>query len=51
MRQKLNEKRTIFTILIVLGLFFIFFVGRTFHPETGKRNFVVTTHGVQHFRK
>lgn len=51
MKRKLNEKRTIFTILIVLGLFFIFFVGRTFHPETGKRNFILTTHGVQHFRK
>lgn len=51
MRRKLNEKRTIFTILIVLGLFFIFFVWRTFHPETGKRNFIVTTHGIQHFRK
>jgi protein-export membrane protein SecD len=51
MRRKLNEKRTIFAGLIVLGLFLIFFVGRAFHPETGKRNFILTTQGVEHFRK
>ena len=51
MKRKLNEKRTIFAGLIVLGLFFIFFVGRSFHPETGKRNFILTTQGVEHFRK
>lgn len=51
MRRKLNEKRTIFAALVVIGLFFIFFVGRAFHPETGKRNFILTTQGVEHFRK
>ena len=51
MKRKLNEKRTIFAALVVIGLFFIFFVGRAFHPETGKRNFILTTQGVEHFRK
>jgi len=51
MKLKLWEKRVIFSILVILWLFFIFFVWRTFHPETGKRNFILTTHGVEHFRK
>jgi len=37
MKRKLNDKRTIFTALMVLGLIFIFFVGRYFNPETAKR--------------
>ncbi len=51
MKRKLNDKRTIFTALMVLGLIFIFFVGRYFNPETAKRNFIFTTNWISHFRK
>lgn len=51
MKRKLKEKRTLFAALIVLWLFVIFFVGRSFNPDTGKRNFILTTKGISHFRK
>lgn len=51
MKRKLNDKRTIFTALMVLGLIFIFFVGRNFNPETGKRNFILTPNWISHFRR
>lgn len=51
MNRKLNRKTTIFLIVFVLWLFFIFFVWRKFNPETSTRNFVVTTKGLNHFRK
>lgn len=51
MKRKLNDKRTIFTALMVLGLIFIFFVGRYFNPETGKRNFILTPNWISHFRR
>lgn len=51
MKRKLNDKRTIFTALMVLGLIFIFFVGRNFNLETGKRNFILTPNWISHFRR
>lgn len=51
MKRKLKEKRSIFTILLVLWLFFVFFVGSSFNPDTGKRDFTLTTNWLQHFRK
>lgn len=51
MKWKFWNKKTIFLILFVLGLFFIFFVWREFNPELWSRNFILTTKGVQHFRK
>ncbi len=51
MKRKLWDKKTIFFILFILGLFSIFFVWREFNPELWSRNFVLTTNGVQHFRK
>jgi len=44
-------KRVLFLILFLLGIFAIFFLGRKFDTETGKSNFILTTKGVEHFRK
>lgn len=46
-----NKRKIVFTILFVIGLFTIFFVGREFNAETGKRNLTLTLNGVHHFRK
>jgi len=35
----------------VISLFFVFFVGRTFNSETFKRDWILTTKGITHFRK
>ncbi len=51
MKRKLNSRRTIFMFLFVLGLIFIFFVGRKFHPETWNRSLILTPNGISHFRK
>ncbi len=51
MKRRLGDKKTIFVLLFVLWLFFIFFVWREFNPETGTRNFALTMNGVNHFRK
>lgn len=51
MKRKLWNKKTIFLILFILGLFSIFFVWREFNPELWSRSFILTTDGVQHFRK
>ncbi|MCF7834843.1 SecD/SecF family protein translocase subunit [Candidatus Gracilibacteria bacterium] len=48
--MKLSRKQ-IFTILFLLGLFAIFFVGRKFNPETGIRSLIITSDGISHFRK
>lgn len=45
------SKKTVFAVLLVVSLVFIFFVGRSFNAETGARNFVFTTNGLSHFRK
>ncbi len=37
--------------LFLLSVLFVFFLGRTFNPETGKRYWSLDTHGVEHFRK
>ena len=34
-----------------MSLFFVFFVGRTFNSETFKRDWILTTKGITHFRK
>ncbi len=41
----------IFTVLFIVSVVFIFFVGRKFDPQTGARNFIITSNGVSHFRK
>jgi len=51
MNRRFNDKRTIFLILFVLWLFFIFFVGSKYNANSWSRNFVLTTNGVNHFRK
>lgn len=51
MKRKLKDKRTIFTALMIIGLIFIFFVGRYFNPDTLKRNFILTPNWISHFRK
>lgn len=35
----------------MISLFFVFFVGRTFNSETFKRDWILTTKGITHFRK
>ncbi len=48
--MKINKK-IIFAVLFILSLVFVFFVGRTFDAQTGKRSFIFTSHGLSHFRK
>ncbi len=45
------SKQTIFTVLFIVSLIFVAFVGRTFDPQTGTRNFILTSNGFSHFRK
>lgn len=45
------SKKTIFAVLFIVSLVFIFFVGRKFDPATGTRNFIFTSNGLSHFRK
>lgn len=45
------SKKTIFTVLFIVSLIFVFFVGRRFDPATGTRSFIFTTNGLSHFRK
>ena len=45
------SKKTIFTLMFIVSLIFIFFVGRKFDPATGSRNFIFTSNGLSHFRK
>lgn len=51
MKRKRNDKRTIFTIIIVLCLIFIFFVWRSFNAETGSRHLTFVKNWIEHFRK
>ena len=46
-----TTKRIILAIVFVMSLFFVFFVGRTFNSETFKRDWILTTKGITHFRK
>lgn len=45
------SKKSIVAALFIACVVLIFFVGRKFDSETGTRSFVLTTHGVSHFRK
>lgn len=45
------SKQMIFTVLFIVSVVVIFFVGRKFDPETGARNFILTPNGISHFRK
>jgi preprotein translocase subunit SecD len=45
------SKQMIFTVIFIVSVIFIFFVGRNFDPQTGARNFIITSHGLSHFRK
>lgn len=47
----LKGKKAIFVILFVVGLFFVFFVWRTFNPDTWDRSLSIVLDGVKHFRK
>ena len=51
MKRRFGDKRTIFSALFVVGLFFIFFVGWSFNADTWNRTLSVVTDGVNHFRK
>ncbi len=41
----------IFTVLFIVSVVFVFFVGRNFDAQTGTRSFMFTTNGLTHFRK
>lgn len=45
------SKQTIFAVLFIVSLVFVFFVGRKFDPQTGTRSLIFTTDGLSHFRK
>jgi len=46
-----TTKRIIFWCVFVVCLFFVLFVWRTFNSETFKRDWILTTNWVSHFRK
>jgi len=46
-----KQSRIIFALLALVSLFVVFFVGREFNHETWKRNFIITSDGVTHFRQ
>lgn len=45
------SKKMVFVVLFIVSVIFIFFVGRNFNPQTGTRNFILTSNGLSHFRK
>lgn len=45
------SKQMIFSVLFIVSVVFIFFIGREFDPQTGARNFILTSNGLSHFRK
>ena len=45
------NKKWLFAWICLLSLFFVFFVGRSFDASTGIRSMIVTSQGLQHFRK
>jgi preprotein translocase subunit SecD len=45
------SKSMIFTVLFIVSVVFVFFVGRNFDAQTGTRSFMFTTNGLAHFRK
>ena len=46
-----NNKKLIFAWIFLISLFLIFFVGRGTDPVTGKRHLIITSNGVNLFRK
>ncbi|MEI8091081.1 MAG: hypothetical protein WCG98_02260 [bacterium] len=49
-KMKINKK-LLFLGICLLAVFITFFVGRSFDASTGKRSLIITSKGVQHFRK
>ncbi len=45
------SKSMIFTVLFIVSVIFVFFVGRQFDPQTGTRHLTLTSNGLAHFRK
>ena len=45
------SKKTVFLALFIVSLVIIFFVGRSFDPQTGTRSLVFTPNGLSQFRK
>ncbi|MFA7717214.1 MAG: protein translocase subunit SecD [Candidatus Absconditabacterales bacterium] len=46
-----TNKNLLYLGICILSLFIVFFVGRSFNPQTGIRSMIVTPNGTQHFRK
>lgn len=46
-----NNKRTGFWIVVLLSIFIVFFLGRTFNSETLSRELTLTTKGITNFRR
>ncbi len=51
MNLKGQHRKWVYVWLFLLSVLFVFFLGRTFNPETGKRYWSFDIHGVEHFRK
>lgn len=51
MKGIFNQKKLTFAVIFLVSLFFILFVGRTFNPQTLERDRILTTNGINNFRK
>jgi protein-export membrane protein SecD len=46
-----DSKKLGFLVLFLVSLFIVLFVGRSFDATSGQRSFILTSQGIQHFRK
>jgi protein-export membrane protein SecD len=46
-----TNRQIAFLIVIFLSIFLVFFVGREFNETTQKRSFIITSNGINNFRK
>ncbi len=46
-----DSKKLGFLVLFLVSLFIVLFVGRSFDATSGDRSFILTSQGIQHFRK
>lgn len=46
-----NNKRITFGVVLLISIFIVFFLGRTFNSETLKREVTLTSNGITNFRR
>lgn len=51
MKSLWTKKRIILGVIFLVSLLFILFVGRSFNTETLQRDWILTTNGINNFRK